>query len=202
MPKQVDHEERRQLIAAAVCRLAGRNGLQAVTLRQVAVEAGVSMGLVQHYFTTKEDMLLFAFHVMSARVEQRIGAAVASLPQPISTRSLLRALLTAMVPADEGTALEAPLWVAFLARAVVAPGLAGPLRQGGQMLRQFVVELLGAAQSAGEVPGHVDVEMEAGSLLALADGLMIHALIDPDGPTAALDTLDYHLDRIFARPPT
>ena len=40
MPKQVDHEERRREIAAAVVRLAGERGLQGVTFREVA--AGVA----------------------------------------------------------------------------------------------------------------------------------------------------------------
>ncbi|MGK5632559.1 TetR family transcriptional regulator, partial [Streptomyces sp. URMC 123] len=47
MPRQIDHEERRRLIADAVCALADRRGLEGVTLRDVAAEAGVSMGAVQ-----------------------------------------------------------------------------------------------------------------------------------------------------------
>jgi len=100
MPKQVDHQERRERIADAVCRLAARQGLDEVTIRRVAAEAGVSMGQVQHYFTTKNQMLLFAFHTMSARVERRMGTAADIQGEPLSTRALLRALLVAMVPTD------------------------------------------------------------------------------------------------------
>jgi TetR/AcrR family transcriptional regulator, transcriptional repressor of bet genes len=48
MPKQVDHEERRQEIAAAVVRLVTTRGIETASLRTVASEAGVSMGAVQH----------------------------------------------------------------------------------------------------------------------------------------------------------
>ena len=41
MPKKVDHGRRREEIAEAVCRLAGRQGLDGVSLRQVAAEAGL-----------------------------------------------------------------------------------------------------------------------------------------------------------------
>src|SRR4030081_2122253 len=119
MPKQVDHEARRQQLAEAGCRLAGSQGLEAVSLRHVAAEAGVSMGQVQHYFTTKDEMLLFAFHTLSARVARRLAAPVQALVQPPSTRALLRALLVAMVSTDDEGRTEAPLWVAFVARAVV-----------------------------------------------------------------------------------
>lgn len=197
MPKQVDHEARRQRIADAVCRLAARRGLGEVSLRHVAAEAGVSMGQVQHYFTTKDEMLLFAFGTLSARVERRLGTAVAALGQPPTIRAQLRALLVAMVAADANSRFEAPLWVAFLARAIVEPDLAGPLREGGAALVDFASDRLRAAQDAGEVAVSLDPELEAGALFALADGLMIRTLLDPDSAAAALATLDYHLDRVF-----
>lgn len=197
MPKQVDHEARRQRIADAVCRLASRRGLEEVSLRHVAAEAGVSMGQVQHYFTTKDEMLLFAFRTLSARVERRLGAAVTALGEPPTTRALLRGMLVAMVPTDTDSRFEAPLWVAFLARAIVEPSLAHPLNEGGKALTDFAADQLRAAQQAGELAGSLDPEHEASSLFALADGLMIRALLDPDQTAAGLATLDYHLDRIF-----
>jgi AcrR family transcriptional regulator len=195
MPRQVDHEARRQRIADAVCRVAARQGLEGASLRHVAAEAGVSMGQVQHYFTTKDEMLLFAFHTLSARVERRVGAMVQALVQPPSTRALLRALLLAMVSSDDEGRSEAPLWVAFLARAVVEPALAGPLRDNA--LVAFAAGRLRSAQAAGEVPNSLDPELEATSLFALADGLMIRTLLDPDHAATALVAVDYQLDRIF-----
>ncbi|MGH3492305.1 MAG: TetR/AcrR family transcriptional regulator [Sciscionella sp.] len=195
MPKQVDHEARRQRIADAVCRLAAREGLDGVSLRHVAAEAGVSMGQVQHYFTSKDDMLLFAFHTLSARVEARLGATVAALVQPPSTRALLRALLLAMIATDAEGQFEAPLWVAFLARAVVRPDLAAPLRAGD--LVAYAADRLRSAQDAGEIAHSLDPELEATSLFALADGLMIRTLLEPEQAGAARAAVDYHLDRIF-----
>ena len=60
MPKQVNREERRRDIAAAVLRIVTTRGVEAASLRAVAAEASVSMGAVQHYFTTKDEMLRFA----------------------------------------------------------------------------------------------------------------------------------------------
>jgi AcrR family transcriptional regulator len=195
LPRQVNHEARRQRIADAVCRVAARQGLEGASLRHVAAEASVSMGQVQHYFTTKDDMLLFAFHTLSARVERRLGAMARTLVQPPTTRTVLRALLVAMVPADDESRFEAPLWVAFLARAVVEPRLAGPLRDGA--LVAFAADRLRSAQEAGEASRSLDPELEATSLFALADGLMIRTLLDPDQAGTALAAIDYQLDRIF-----
>ena len=75
MPKVVDHEERRSELAAAVWRLASRDGLEAVTVRRVAEEAGWSTGAVVHYFADKEDLLLFAFSTVADRVRTRLTKA-------------------------------------------------------------------------------------------------------------------------------
>ena len=57
MPRRVDHQLRRKQLADAVMRLAATEGLEEVSLRHVAAEAGVSTGMVQHYFRTKDEMM-------------------------------------------------------------------------------------------------------------------------------------------------
>ena len=197
MPKLVDHGQRRELIADAVCRLATRQGLEEVSLRTVAAEAGISVGQIQHYFGTKDDMLLFTFHTLGARVERRLGSATAARAGPPTTRSVLRTLLLAMVPTDSDNRFEAPLWVAFIARAVVKPELATPLRDGLRDLVGFAADQLRTAREAGEIAGSLDPDLEAAALFALADGMMRRALLDPELAATAVATLDYHLDRIF-----
>src|SRR4030095_7790842 len=75
MPKVAYHEERRAERCAAVWRLASREGLEAVTVRRVAEEAGWSTGAVVHYFSDKEELLLFAFRTLADRVGRRLGGA-------------------------------------------------------------------------------------------------------------------------------
>jgi TetR/AcrR family transcriptional regulator, transcriptional repressor of bet genes len=189
VPKKVDHGQRREEIAGAVCRLAGRQGLDGVSLRQVATEAGVSMGRVQHYFTTKDEMLRFAFRTISERVEQRMATAVAALGTSPAPRALVRALLVEMLPLTPDTEAEAPVLAAFLARAVVEPALAESQRGDAERLREFV------AAQIGPVPGNP--ALEATTLLAVVDGLMTQLLIGHIDRRTALSTLDYQLDRIF-----
>ena len=90
MPKRVDPEERRQAIAEAVYQVIGERGWKAVTLRDVASTAGISMGQVQHYFTTKTDMLMFALSHMRDRVLAGSTASMAALPLPVSLRDMMR----------------------------------------------------------------------------------------------------------------
>lgn len=197
MPKQVDHDQRRRLIAEAVCRLAARDGLERVSLRTVAREAGISMGLVQHYFTTKDEMLVFAFRVMSEGVQRRLEHSMAVLSEPPTTRSMLRTLLLAMLPLDDESRFESPLWVAFLAHAVHTPSLAEPLRQDSRQLTDFLVDLLRGARETGELAGDVDPQAAALALLGLSDGLMLRVLIDPGSAGLAVQAVDEELTRLF-----
>ena len=71
MPKKVDHQQRREQIAAALMRVVANDGLEAVSLRHVAAEAGVTAGMVQHYFPSKEAMMDFAMQSASARFDSR-----------------------------------------------------------------------------------------------------------------------------------
>jgi TetR/AcrR family transcriptional repressor of bet genes len=197
VPKRVDHQERRQQIADAVCRLAGREGLEGVSLRHVATEAGISMGRVQHYFATKDEMLMFTFQAISERVEQRMAAAVSGLEQSGDPKSLLRAMLVEMLPLSQQARAEAPVLVAFLARIIIEPNLADPLSKDIGRLNGFVAEHIIGAQQNGAASAELDPVVEAATLLALIDGLMIHLLTHQVAAPAALAALDGQLDRIF-----
>lgn len=197
MPKRVDHQERRQQIADAVCRLLGREGLDAVSLRQVAAEAGVSMGRVQHYFATKDEMLLFAFRTVGERVRHRIGVAAAAVGQPPAPRSLLRAMLREMLPLDAQSRFEAPVWVAVLGKAVVAPEVAASLRDDARRFTGFLAEQIAAARGDEDGDDGDAARRDAEALLALVDGLMVHLLVGQLDEASATAVLDHQLDRIL-----
>ena len=95
MPKVVDHEERRAELAAAVWRLASSDGLEAVTVRRVAEEAGWSTGAVVHYFADKEELLLLAFSTVADRVRTRLAEAAEQTTEPLD---LVRAWLVEGLP--------------------------------------------------------------------------------------------------------
>lgn len=193
VPKQVDHRARRQQIAEALWRLTARDGLEGVSLRQVAAEAGISMGLVQHYFTTKDEMLRFALEAVSERAAERIGQRASELNDPDRPRSLVHALLVEMLPLDEERRLEAQVAFAFMARASVRPGIAERLRVDAVRLEEFLAEQIRSAR----VDQVLAPEVEAASLLAIVDGLSAHTLAGHHPPERALALLDAQLDRIF-----
>lgn len=196
MPKQVDHEERRRALAEAVFTVIGSRGFEAVSLREVADMAGVSMGAVQHYFPSKHDMLLFALGHMRARVLHRLQSTIAALAEP-THRDVIRAGIRVMLPVDEPGRQEAIVNIAFFSAATVTPAYAKVLRDGYERLLAATVGLLDAARQAGELRRGVDVDAEAAALLYLIQGLTGPMLIGACTPDEGLALVDRHLDRIF-----
>lgn len=173
VPKRVDHGERRAAIADAVLAVVARGGIEEASVRHVAAEAGVSAGMVQHYFRTKDDLMRAAMERVSVAVEQRM-----SLPADTPPRELLRTLFQQLLPLDEQRAREGRVALSFLAYGAVHPRVAAELGDDGRRLREYF---------AGQVPGGA---LAATTLLALVDGLGMQVLagsLDADTAIAAFD---------------
>ena len=187
MPKKVDPLERRTRIADALMRVAAEQGLEAVSLRHVAAEAGVSAGMVQHYFRTKDEMMAFALAVVRDRNQVRVTDAVARLGDDPPARLLLRTIITAVLPLDEESRADGRVALAFLAYTAVRPAAASPLREDTARMTGFIAGLL-------PVP---DPGAAAAGLLALMEGLGVYLLGGHYSAGQALGALDAHLDRLF-----
>jgi AcrR family transcriptional regulator len=176
MPKVVDHEQRREELAAAVWRLASRDGLDAVTIRGVSAEAGWSTGALHHYFSDKEELLLFAFQTVADRVGRRVATAREESGEPLE---LARALLAIGLPLDDERRDETRVWFAFLGLALTRPPLARAQRLAYDAWRRIVADALRDARDRGDIEADVDIEREAAALVALVDGLAVQASFDP-----------------------
>ncbi len=106
-------------LAAALLQVAARSGLDSASVREVASEAGVSIGAVQHHFPTKDEMLAFAFRALADRVLGRLS----STDPDIDPSRTLFAALSQLLPLDEQRASEAQVMAAFAVRAATSPPL-------------------------------------------------------------------------------
>jgi len=204
VPKRVDHEERRRQIADALLRTAATRGLHATGMREVAAEAGVSLRLVQYYFGTKEELLLYAMQQLAARFSERAMARISRLKEtgdPVSPRDVIAAILTEGLPGDEEGRTFTVLYTAYFALSLTDPALAiGPLTRNSTAVIDAVAAQLRTAQAAGETPAGLDPDLEAFSLLAMSAGLGTSVLGGQSSPAQAQAVIDYQLDRLFPRP--
>ncbi|TDC93057.1 TetR/AcrR family transcriptional regulator [Actinomadura sp. 7K507] len=180
MPRTADHEQRRRQIAVAVCDLISEHGLDAVTVARTAGAAGISVGLVQHYFRTKDEMLLHAFNHVSAsirgRIDERIQAGIEHR-QPISW--VLSEALAEFLPLDEKRRAEFRVAKAFAGRALDAPALAEIDMATSSTLLDDLARAVHNGKECGEVEPDLDPRPAAVRLAAVTEGLAMQAYRDP-----------------------
>jgi AcrR family transcriptional regulator len=201
VPKRVDHEERRRQIADALVRTAAKRGLHATGMREVAAEAGVSLRLVQYYFGTKEELLLAAMQQLAAQFSDRVLARIQRTKEtgsPASPRDIIAAVLTEALPADDERRTFTLVYTAYLALSLTDPALAiRPLARNSSIVSDVVAAQLRAAQAAGDMPDHLDPDLEAISLLTMSAGLGTSVLGGQSSAGQAQAVIDYHLHRLF-----
>ncbi|MER5324087.1 TetR/AcrR family transcriptional regulator [Streptosporangium roseum] len=205
MPKQVDHDERRRRLTEALLRIAGTRGLQAVSMREIAAEAGVSLRVVQYYFTDKQALLDSGLAELAARLDRRVRQRAAATGG-LSTRSVFEAVLGAILPSDEQSRLDSLAWTAYYTAALTDQALAAAALTRPDALEDFLTTRLTTAQQAGDLASDRDPRTEVATLLALANGLTAGILGRQRSHEAAIAIIDYHLDRLFGptatlRPP-
>ncbi|WP_030452455.1 TetR/AcrR family transcriptional regulator [Herbidospora cretacea] len=197
MPKIVDHDARRRHIADAVHRIVHDKGMESVSLREVAAEAGMSMGAVQYYVSTKEQMLLLALERIGMWIGERLAAVTARQPTPLD---VLRTTVLELLPLDEERRYLNRVGLAFQASSVVNENQAAAMRAGYTQLLAFLAEQIRAAQAAGQLAAGLDAGKEASILYAFAQGVVNAALVGHYTPQEVTALLDEHLGRMSADP--
>ncbi|MEU6665989.1 TetR/AcrR family transcriptional regulator [Streptomyces sp. NPDC046727] len=202
MPKRVDHAERRTEIAEALVRAAGRLGLHAVGMRDVAAEAGVSLRLVQYYFESKEKLLLFGLRHLAERFGQRVTARVRAAGAHPGARAVIEALLGAALPVDEESRTFHHLYTSYAVLAVTDDALAAqPFIKDPDSAEDTVAGLLQQAAEQGQLRPGVDPRAAAAGLLAMSAGLGTSVLVGQRSAQSAAEILAHHLDQIFLPAP-
>jgi len=170
-------------------------GLDQVSVREVASAAGVSIGTVQHYFPTKDDMLAAAFN----EVVRRIRTRMTSVRLGPDLRRNLSAVLHELLPLDGRRAEEARIQIAFAARAATSPALADIQRTVLTEITEALTEAF--AQTAAGNATAAQCRLAAQVAVAAADGLALHA-VSSDGWISARQmsvALELLLDALMSR---
>jgi len=176
MPKIVDHEKQRSIVAAAAIRVIRDNGLEHATVRTIAKEAGLSVGSMRHYFATQAELFAFCMNLFAERVKQRVEA----LQMSGTVLENMKNLLLQFLPLDEDRKMEMEVWFSFSAKVLMYPELkklSDQMHNGMYLSAQLVIQEL---REHGMAHPDLDAEIETEKLYALVDGLAIHTLMQPE----------------------
>ncbi|MEK4179254.1 TetR/AcrR family transcriptional regulator [Aeribacillus sp. FSL K6-1121] len=176
MPKKVDHVKQREKIAVATWNVIAKGGMEKATVRNIAREAGVSVGSLRHYFSTQAELLSFAMKLVSERVSQRINEIDYSMPPLDAMKRMIREVL----PLEDDTKKEMEVWFAFTQKALSEPELQPLSKEVYLKMRYGFEQVIKTLVKLDLARPNINVELEVDRLYALIDGLAIHGLMHPE----------------------
>lgn len=166
---------RRQQILDAALRCLAKGGVGAFTVSAICAEAGISHGLINHYFTSKEALLVAAY----AKVTDRL----ASFTRSILARGhhgpedKLRAIVDASFSPTIFHESNLAIWLALWGQVRTHSGLRAAHKELYDGYRDAIArQVEGVAKARGV---KVDAKHLALSLTALIDGLWLEWCLDP-----------------------
>lgn len=189
---RVQPDERRQSLIEAVARSLARDGAAGVSVRRICAEAGVSPGLLRHYFAGVSDAIAEAYRWTGARVAQALDEAVEGAGE--EPRARLIAYLTASfrppIASDELLAT----WLAFWGLTRSDPAIAQVHAEIYADFRTGIEHLIGAYR-----PELRDARLPAVALTALIDGLWLELSLGqaPFTPAEAGQLAETWLDALL-----
>ncbi|PTD21665.1 TetR/AcrR family transcriptional regulator [Sphingomonas fennica] len=190
MPKIVDHDEQRRIIAAAAVRWIASHGLETLSQRNVAALSGRSKGNVQHYFPDKASLMFGALRWISGERAERERPRPGD-PQADDPFATLSRRLYAVLPTDEQRADEWRVRLSLYVYAHNDPDMQAYLAEHGRELAERGVTDVRACQEKGEIRADLDPALTYQRLSAAVSGIAVAALanggeLGPDDQKAML----------------
>lgn len=142
------------------------HGYDAVKLRDVAAEADVSIGLIQHYFTTRDELVRAA---MTAASQRRIGVWSQTAKNAETEWQRLHSLLGESVSDPERCAV----WLELCAASTHHPELRNDVENVQHQWRALLRKTIQAGHTNGEFAPVVSPNALADILVNIIDGKML-----------------------------
>ena len=180
---------RRQALINATIECLKRYGHDGLSIRTISAQAGVSVGLINHHFPNKDELVAAAYRHINAALIVLMQAAVARAGT--SPRARMRAFLEAWFSAPSLDADALAVWVVFWGLYRHSRLIQRVHRETYQgyvnLLRGMLAELLPAGRAPRRARGRVrgvpapavDLRLAAIGLTALLDGLWLEWCLEP-----------------------
>jgi AcrR family transcriptional regulator len=152
-------------------------GYDRASLDDVAVAAGLTKGAVYSSFASKEELF---YALMRERIRERLELVNKAVERQATVRDITRDAGSALAELISSQAEWHLLFIEFWARAVRDPDLRGEFARERRSARGLIASLLQeqAAEANVELPAPAD--QLAVAVLALANGIAIEHIADPD----------------------
>ena len=173
--RELSGDKAGRIVEAMRASVAAR-GIAGSTFDHVAGEAGVSRGLLHYYFGTKEQLLIEV-------VRREADIRTERLEDAIEAASDAEDVLDALVRSFEDWLGDGPAPVMIFEMLTLAQRneeIAAELALLGRRTRSHLADALERKRAGGVLSLRVDPELAAMFLFALADGVVVRRLSEPE----------------------
>jgi AcrR family transcriptional regulator len=176
-------EQRRAALIAATIECLKRYGHDGLSIRTISAQAGVSVGLINHHFPNKDELVAAAYRQFNRELVDGLKAAVAGAAATPAAR--LRAFLDASFSPPNLDADVLAVWVVFWGlyrhSRPIQRVQHETYRDYVQLVRGLLADLLGKATDGGRPRkgGGANLRLAAIGLTALLDGLWLEWCLEP-----------------------
>jgi AcrR family transcriptional regulator len=160
-------DTRRDALIAATARCLSTRGAHGTSVRAICLEAGVSAGLLRHYFDGIDALVAATYRATGARVAAALHAAVEAIPAD-NPRDRLLAFVTASFRGPIADPELLATWLAFWSLSRTVPAIGDIHDEIYAENRRDMERLILACPNAP-----ADARLAAVALTALVDGLWL-----------------------------
>lgn len=176
-------QQRRAALIAATIECLKRYGHDGLSIRTISAQAGVSVGLINHHFPNKDELVAAAFSHFNRELADCLEAAAARAHSPAAR---LRAFLEASFSPPNLDADVLAVWVVFWGLYRHSRPIQRVQRETYtdhvRLVRGLLADLLGKGTDGGRGRGRaggVNLRLAAIGLTALLDGLWLEWCLEP-----------------------
>ena len=172
--RRESEENRRSALIAATQALVAEGGPGAATVRAIAERAGVTPGLIRHYFQTKDELTRSAYRALMDGMTNKGADAIEGVGARPEER--LAAFIAATLSPPVMDAGAVVLWAGYMHKVRSDPELLA-VHEAAYVAYRDVLETLIAALARDPKPGQL--RSEAIACNALIDGLWVEGSLLP-----------------------
>ena len=189
-------EERRQQLILATIKCISRKGIGSVTLGDVAQEAGLSQGIVNLHFDSKENLLNETLRHLAEEYKAQFDATLAK-SGPDAADKLL-ALMEMDLKPTVCDRQKLAVWFAFWGEVKSVPTYRKICEAYDSGYDRVIVELCRTIIEEGGYR-HITSQVVTDALSSMTDGLWLSYLVSPRGfdRDVALDAVYSYLRAVF-----
>jgi len=194
--RTIAKEYRRQQLINATIKCISKKGLGSTTLADVAGEAGLSQGIVNLHFNSKDNLLYETLRFLAEEYDNEFMSAIESVPDDAAAKLL--ALMQMDIKPSICDRNKLAVWFAFWGEVQSVPTYQKICAAYDDKHDAILLDLAGTIIREGNY-ADIDAQTATDALSSLTDGLWLSCLVNPKtfNRSTALNAVLSYLQAVF-----